>query len=155
MGSRWSENLVVGSPHRLIAHGPLPDTRPSVPAKSRRRATDRFAKPQLIYSQWGFFASPRYRTLAHPKIRVITKNAGSTFARTFDFVRFRARSVSLSGRGRWALVCTKLLALGACCRMTSRCPLYAASPRTRVSFPCSNSGKTWLSCPFAAVAATE
>jgi len=31
MGSRWSENLVVGSPHRLIAHGPLPDTRPLCP----------------------------------------------------------------------------------------------------------------------------
>jgi len=38
-----------------------------------------------------FFASPRHRTLAQPKIRLITKNACSTFTRTFDFVRFRAR----------------------------------------------------------------
>jgi hypothetical protein len=58
----------------------------------------RFAKPQLIWSQLVFFASPRYLTLAQPKIRLITKNACSTFARTFDLVWFLVRSDSLSGR---------------------------------------------------------
>jgi hypothetical protein len=58
----------------------------------------RLANPQLIWSQWVFFANPRYRTLAQPKIRLITKNACSTFARTLDFIRFFARSVSLNGR---------------------------------------------------------
>ena len=98
MDSRCFESLLVGRPHsprpaaRFRAHVPY------VSAKSRRRATYRFVKPQLIWSQWVFFASPRYRTLAQPKIRLITKNACSTFARTFDFVRFRSRSSSLSGR---------------------------------------------------------
>ena len=34
-------------------------------------------------------------------------------------------------------------------------PNHIASPHTRVSCPCSRSGNTWLSCTFAAVAATE
>ena len=59
----------------------------------------KFAKPQLMTSQWAFFANPRYRTLDHPKIRLITKNTCSTLARTFAFVRFFACSSSL--RGRW------------------------------------------------------
>src|SRR4029078_6709288 len=65
----------------------------------RRRARDRFVKAHGTKSQLVFFASPRYRTLDHPKIRLITKNTCSTFARTFDLVRLRARSASL--RGRW------------------------------------------------------
>lgn len=121
MGIRWSENLVVGSPHRLIAHGPLPDTCPLCPRQESPTCHVQIPQPQPINGQWVFFASPRYRTLAHPKIRLIAKNACSTFARTFDVVRFQARSVSLSGRWRWAWVCTKRLAMGACCRRTSRC----------------------------------
>ncbi len=38
---------------------PLPTHLSYVPAKSRRRARYRFAKPQVIWSQWVFFANPR------------------------------------------------------------------------------------------------
>lgn len=72
-----------------------------------------------------FFASSRYCTVAHPKIGLIIKKECSIFARTFGFVRLRARSSSVSDR--CALVCTKPLALGACCRITSRYPLCRPS----------------------------
>ena len=92
-------------------------------AKSRRRATYRFAKPQLIYNQWVFFANPRYRTLAHPKIRLITRKACSTFARTFDFVRVAGPL----GLTQWPMASSfgldEALGPGAWCRITSRCPL--------------------------------
>jgi hypothetical protein len=60
---------------------------PSSHVQIRQSAGDE--EPQLV-----FFASPRYRTLENPKIRLITKITCSTLARTFDFVRFLARSSS-------------------------------------------------------------
>ena len=59
--------------------------RPEMAARWRQ-VMYRFTKPQLTKSQWVFFASPRDRTLDHAKICLITKNLGSTLARTFDFV---------------------------------------------------------------------
>lgn len=62
-----------------------------------RRATYRFANPRMTKIQWVFFTRPRYRTLDHPRIRLITKNICLTLARTFDFGQFLARSSSLRG----------------------------------------------------------
>lgn len=56
---RWSRSLFTGHPHPPMAHCPPPDTHLYVPATSRLRATYRFANPQLICSQWVFFANPR------------------------------------------------------------------------------------------------
>ena len=100
----WGAPTVRWPPASLWAHIRYVST------KRRRRARYRFANPQLIYNQWVFFASPRYRTLAHPKIRLITKNACSTLARTGDFVRLQARSSLLRGRWRCAFAWMKLLA---------------------------------------------
>lgn len=88
----------------------------------------------------------RYRILFQPKIRLIINNAFSTLTRPFAFVRFLAPSGTLSGRCRWAFVRMKHVALGACCRITVCYPLYAASPHTRVSRPCSSVGNIWLAC---------
>lgn len=49
----WSTSTVWWPRASLQTHGPY------VSAKSHRRATYRFASPQLIWSQWVFFASPR------------------------------------------------------------------------------------------------
>lgn len=93
---RWAAARLSAVP---FSHPPT-TTRPP---RASRRATYRFATPQRMNIQWGLFASPRGRTLAYPKIRVLTKNAGSTWTRTFDFVRLRARAVSRRGRWREAL----------------------------------------------------
>jgi hypothetical protein len=45
--------------HRLMARGWPPPHVLYVPATSYHRATYRFADPQLIWSQWVFFANPR------------------------------------------------------------------------------------------------
>lgn len=57
---------------------------------------NRFAKAQVANKRLAFFMSPLYRTLANPKMRLITPIACSTLARTLDLVRFLARSTSLT-----------------------------------------------------------
>src|SRR6516165_2632431 len=78
----------------------------------------------------------------------------STLARTFDLVRFFARSIS-STTPRWRYRrFTKSCARGACSRITARWPRYAWSPHTRVSLPCNRLGSTVLSATLAGVAWT-
>ena len=124
------------------------------PANRRRRTGYRLVTPHVTQGPLVFFASPQYRTLADPKIRFINRKTCSTFTLTFTLVRFRARSALLSGRWRWAFAWMKLLALerGAESGHVVRCRPHAP---VRISRPCSNFDNTWLSCTFAAVAATE
>ncbi len=65
------------------------------------------------------FISRKKRTLVNPKMRLMTRNACSTLARTLDFVVFFAHSAFESGWFRLPLWWVKSRALRACALMSS------------------------------------
>lgn len=104
-GIRWSGSVFVGVHPRRTVHIWHVHTRLLRPVNRRRRTTYRFVRPHVTQSQLVFLASPRYRTLVHPKIRFITRKTCSTFARTFALVRPVAMGFRLDeALGPWCVV---------------------------------------------------
>ncbi len=97
MGRCCVESLLVGHTHRLMAHCQPLDTCPLHPCQQAPSCHVQIGQPAANLEPVDILASPRYRMLVQPKIRVITKPACSTFASTVDFVRFQSRAASLSG----------------------------------------------------------
>ena len=82
----------------------------------------RLTRAQATMRRWAFLARPRYRILVNPKMRLSTSSGCSPLARTFDLVRFLARSTALRGRYRCPLWFVKSCAYGATRRMASVLP---------------------------------
>lgn len=78
----------MGGGHRLMARGQPSTPRSLRPCQEPPSHHIQIRQAAADLRQWVSFASPRYRTLAQPKLRLMIKKACSTFARTFDFVRF-------------------------------------------------------------------
>jgi hypothetical protein len=98
MGICWSENLVVGSTHYLIAHSPLPDTRPLCFRKESSACHIQIRQATTDIQPVGILRESSVPNLGPPEDPFDHQERMFDFARTFDFVRLRARSVSLRGR---------------------------------------------------------